>query len=217
MGSYEILQYLHPSAFAAFFSLFNKIWLNACYPTQWRSTVVLSFLKSGRPTESVSSYRPIALTSCIAKVLEKVVAARMRRHMEAHTMLSPLQFRFCKMMSTQDAVLRVSRDIQKSLARKAHAVCVLFSLTKAYDTSRRYGIVREIHRLVFRVSMAYLVRNFLSDRKFRTKIGNSLSLEHTQEECVLQKSVVSCLLFAIAINGLPRAVPPCSEEFSLCG
>ena len=208
MVSYEMLRHLHPSAFAALLSLFNKIWLNACYPTQWRDAVVLSFLKPGKPADSVSSYRPIALTSCIAKVLEKVVAARMMRHMEAHTMLSPLQFGFRKMLSSQDAVLRVSRDIQESLARKEHTVCVLFDLTKAYDTTWLYGILREIHRLGFRGPMAYFVRNFLSDRKFRTKIGNSLSLEHTQEEGVPQGSVLSCLLFAIAINGLPSVVPP---------
>ena len=206
--SYEMLRHLHPSALSYLCHIYNAIWSTHSYPERWREAVVLSFPKPGKPTNELSSYRPIALTSCVAKVLEKIVNARLTRHLEANSLLSPLQFGFRKMLSTQDALLRVVTDIQGALDLKQHTVCVFFDLQKAYDTTWRYGILREIHQMGLRGHLAFFIQNFLRRRVFRAKVGNHISSVHTQDEGVPQGSVLSCTLFALAINGITRVAPP---------
>ena len=206
--TYEMLRHLHTTAKIFLLTIYNKIYSSGQYPDKWRTAIVLSFPKPGKPPDDMSSYRPIALTSCVGKTLEKIISARIMRHLEARSLLSPLQYGYRKMLSTQDALIRVQRDLQEALTRREHSVCVFFDLKKAYDTTWRFGILKEMHRMGFRGHLAHFVRNFLADRKFYTRIGNKLSTQHTQEEGVPQGSVLSCILFAIAINGITSVVPP---------
>lgn len=43
----------------------------------------MPLLKSGRPADDLSSYRPISLTSCLGKQLERMVLRRLNYHLEA--------------------------------------------------------------------------------------------------------------------------------------
>ena len=45
------------------------------------------------------------------------------------------------------------------------------------------------------------------------KIGSTFSDEYIQHEGVPQGSVLSCTLFALAVNGLPSSVPDGVESF----
>ena len=153
----------------------------------------------------MSSYRPIALTSCVGKTLEKIISARIMRYLEARFLLSQLQYGYRKMLSTQDALIRVHRDLQEALTRIC--ICIFFDLKKTYGTTWRFGIMKEMHRMEFRGHLAHFVRTFLSARKFCTRIGNKLSTQHTQEEGVPEVSVLSCILFDTAINGITSVVP----------
>ena len=49
------------------------------------------------------------------------------------------------------------------------------------------------------------IKNILTERKFRVKVGNTLSTPFVQENGVPQGSVLSVTLFAIAINGVIAA------------
>lgn len=89
---------------------------------------MLSFPKLGKPIDELFNYRPIALTSCMTKVLEKIVNVGLIGHLEADSLISPLKLNFRKMLSTQDALQRVGADIQDALSRKQHTVCVFFDM-----------------------------------------------------------------------------------------
>ncbi|GFT69171.1 RNase H domain-containing protein [Trichonephila clavipes] len=45
--------------------LFNRIWREQVYPTQWQEAIVIPILKPGKDPKNLLSYRPIALTSCL--------------------------------------------------------------------------------------------------------------------------------------------------------
>ncbi|GFU51046.1 reverse transcriptase domain-containing protein [Trichonephila clavipes] len=44
------------------------------YPTQWQEAKVIPILKPGKDPKNPLSYRPIALTSCLCKTLERMAA-----------------------------------------------------------------------------------------------------------------------------------------------
>jgi hypothetical protein len=44
----------------------------------WRDTVIVHIFKPGKPEGQQDSYRPITLTSCLAKVMERMVGKRLQ-------------------------------------------------------------------------------------------------------------------------------------------
>ena len=94
-----------------------------------------------------------------------------------------------------------------SFSRRDSTVAVFFDLEKAYDTTWRYGILRSLHEAGIRGPLAWFIKNFLSERKFKTRIGNEYSDYFVQEQGVPQGSVLSCSLFIVAINRILQSLP----------
>ena len=61
----------------------------------------------------------------------------------------------------------------------------------------------ELHSTALCGPLTRFIQNFLSSRTFRVKVGNSLSDSFPQVEGI----VLSCTLFALAINGLATHMP----------
>jgi hypothetical protein len=57
---------------------FNKFWRERVGPQTWKDAVIVPILKPGKPEGQLDSYRPIALTSCLAKVIERMVGKRLQ-------------------------------------------------------------------------------------------------------------------------------------------
>ena len=78
-------------------------------PQAWRTATIIPFSKKENDPQAVSSYRPIALTSTIGKMLERLIVNRLSWWMEAKSPLSPMQARFRKRRYTTDQCLRLSQ------------------------------------------------------------------------------------------------------------
>ena len=139
--------------------------------------------------------------------MEKIVNIRLMNHIEANSLLSPYQYDFRKMRSAPDSLIRLSSDIAEALAERQQLVCVFFDMEKAYDTTWRYGILKAVYECGIRGHLAYFIVNFLRNRQFRVKVVNTYSSVHLQEEGVPQGSVLSCCLFALAINEITTCLP----------
>ena len=137
---YPMLRHLHPTAMEFLLFIYNQVWLGNNYREQWQRAVVLAFHKPGKPAKLPSSYRPIALTSAVAKLLEKIINIRLVNHLESNRLLSPCQFGFRKMRSAQDALLCFSSNVANAISRGEHVVGIFFDMEKAYDYTWRYGI-----------------------------------------------------------------------------
>ncbi|GFR29576.1 putative RNA-directed DNA polymerase from transposon X-element [Trichonephila clavata] len=75
-----MLRHLSESSILSLLLLFNRIWETQVFPTQWCHVHVLPFPKLGKDPTSVNNYRPIALTSCLSKLMERIVSARLMSH-----------------------------------------------------------------------------------------------------------------------------------------
>jgi len=204
---YEMIKHLPTSGTEFLLRIYNRVWNEASFPALWRRATLLPFLKPGKPVSDPTSYRPIALTSCTCKLLEKIINNRLIYVLETNNCLSPIQYGFRKMRSTEDVLVRLQTSILDAFASNKHLVGIFFDISKAYDTTWKYGIMQQIHEFGIRGKLAYFIRNFLSDREFRVKILDTYSRIHRQEEGVPQGSVLSCTLFAVAINGLAGCLP----------
>lgn len=207
MISYKMVKHSHITCRKFLLAIINRIWKMKEYPSQWRSSIVLSFLKPQKTPTEESSYRPVSLTSCVGKIMEKIVNIRLVMVLESRKLIPPFQFGFRRMQGTMDSLTKVTSDILKTLNQKQSVLCVSFDMEKAYDTTWRYGILKTLHRFGLRGELPIFIQQFLTNRTFKTKIGSSISTEHRLQQGVPQGSVLSCSLFSVALNEILSKVP----------
>ena len=203
--SYEMLRHLPKSALVFFIQMINHIWFNHDFPQQWRSALVLPFPKPGKDPTKAGNYRPIALTSCLCKIMEKMVNKRLMYILEPH--LSDYQCAFRRMRSSIDPVILLDSEIKLNFKEKQHTAAVFFDLQKAYDTTWRYGILRALRSYGVQGHMLHFVKNFLAERNFSVQLQEVRSARFEQEEGVPQGATLSCSLFLAAINGIKDILP----------
>ncbi len=92
---YLLLKHLPPSSLTFLLALFNRLWTKGDFPPSWREAFIFPFVKPGKSGSLPNDYRPIALTSCLCKLLERMVNFRLMWHLESNNPLSPCQFGFC--------------------------------------------------------------------------------------------------------------------------
>ena len=204
---YEMISHLEERSLAFLLDLYNRIYREGTVPLTWKEAIIIPIPKPGKDPAMVGNYRPISLTSCVCKLLEKMVNLRLIWFLETKNILSPYQFGFRKMRSTTDALVRLETAIHKCFEEKHHMLAVFFDLEKAYDTTWKHGILMKLHAIGLRGALPNFIRDFLKDRKFRVRVGSSLSDPEVQLEGVPQGSVISVTLFALAINDIVQVVP----------
>jgi hypothetical protein len=96
-------------------------------------------------------------------------------------------------------------------------VTVFFDLEKAYDTTWRYGILRDLHDMGLRGNLPIFVSNFLTERQFKVRLGSTYSNLHDQENGVPQGSILSVTLFSIKINSFNKSTQERYRGLFVCG
>ncbi|GFT61589.1 putative RNA-directed DNA polymerase from transposon BS [Trichonephila clavipes] len=84
------------------FFVYSTEFGRALLSLQLEEATVIPILKPGKVATDPLSYRPIALTSCFCKTLERMVNTRLVYVLEKEKCISPLQSGFRKGRSTLD-------------------------------------------------------------------------------------------------------------------
>ena len=204
---YIMLKNLAPSCTALLLHIFNTIFLNDVFPQRWREAILVPILKPDKPPKSVNSYRPIAMTSCVCKLLEKILNFRLVYQLESVNFFSQYQYGFRKNRSTVDSLSKLQSDIYNSFSLKNHLIAVFFDLEKAYDCTWRHHILKTVEEIGIKGHLSRYIQNFLSSRTFKVKVKSTLSETFDQSQGVPQGSVMSVTLFGIAINDIIAELP----------
>src|SRR5207253_5644723 len=85
---YQMMKHLPPDAKEYLLSLYNRIWTEGVIPRDWKEATVLPILKPGKDPTDSSSYRPIALTSGLCKVLERMINTPLAWQLESSGILA---------------------------------------------------------------------------------------------------------------------------------
>ena len=219
---YQMLKHLPPKSLHALLDIFNDMWETGKFPESWELATVIPIPKPGKDHAEPNSYRPIALTSCLCKTLERMINVRLVCYLESNNLISPVQSGFRSERSTNDNLVRLETFIRDAFVAKEHVVAVLFDLEKAYDTTWRHGIMRDLHDLGIRGRLATFIENFLADRWIQVRVGSTLSEKFDQAQGIPQGSILSTTLFNIKINSIMDCLDPKTDgslyvdDFCMC-
>ena len=203
---YEILRHLPNDTLQILLEIINDIWKSETFPESWREALIISIPKPGKDHFNPINYRPIALTSCICKTVERMVNERLVWYLEKNGLLAKEQCGYRANRSTVDHLVRLETFIRDAFIQDQHLVAVFFDLQKAYDTTWKHGILEDLYNMGLRGHLPTFIGNFLSDRVFQVSLGILLSDRFEQEEGVPQGAILSTTLFNVKVNDIVKQI-----------
>ena len=188
-------------------------------PQQWRVAVVVPLLKKGKPANEPSSYRPVALTSMLARTCEKIVSARITRYIPTSR-----QFGFRKNHTCHMAVsglidkaraglgpLRLPNHVTDGknaglLYQKGWVVAVDF--TDAFARVTRSAVLRRCRSLGVPEWALRFLAAFLIDRSIRVRHDGCLGRVCRLQRGVPQGTILGPLLWNAVMSELLAQLDP---------
>jgi hypothetical protein len=191
---------LPESALETLLAIFNDTWLTGNFPPGWSQATIIPIPKPGKDSTDPGNYRPIALTSCVCRTFERLVNDRIVWYLETNNILTEYQSGFRKQRSAIDHLVHLESFIRESFVRRERVVSVFFDLEKAYNTTWKYGILRDLHEAGLRGRLPEFISYFLANSLFRVRVGSCLSDAYNQQMGVPQGSILSVTLFFFKIK-----------------
>ena len=225
----EMLRHIGPAAKQELLRLVNLSWATGVVPKEWRTATVIPIPKAGKDHKLLANHRPIALTSNISKLAERMILARLQHLTQSRDMLPPEQVGFRAGRSVEDNIGRLVQEVQdgwqrprtskKTAERRAHGTTAQKHVLVAFDFARAYDVVD--HRLLqaslidqgIPLCLTRWVWQWLRDRRVRVEVNGALSEERIFRAGLPQGSVLSPSLFVLWAAPLAqalRSVPRCS-------
>ena len=102
--AYPMLKHLARSGMDLLLYIFNLFWSSHSFPSIWKTSSIIPIHKMGKPLDSLASFRPICLTSCVSKLIERIILSHLLFFLESNSILCPRQaglhlIKFCTFLS----------------------------------------------------------------------------------------------------------------------
>ncbi|KAM7296074.1 hypothetical protein ISCGN_021271 [Ixodes scapularis] len=188
----------------------NAIWVSGELPQAWKHSIVVPIPKGNKVRNTIKNFRPISLTSCVCKTMERMVLARLDWYLENSNAFHPAQTGFRTGLGTQDSLALISHHIIRTKGRRQNHACtfVAVDVSRAFDSVPHSSIMTAAVSLGISGRALNFIRSFLANRTFSVATGREA--EQTQPKPnrlgVPQGSVLSPTLFNIVMAALPHAL-----------
>lgn len=172
----------------------------------WRKNCILPTHKNGKCTYDVKSYRPLCLTSCLCKIVERVVLARFIRFAPSH----PWQLGYKKHRSCGDSVGILVAEAERATANGNGLATLFLDLSAAFDrVPIELAIAAALdapdvpveHMSEYLTCVRWL-NGFLHGRRNHVRCGDFLSEPLTSKQGLPQGTVLGPQLWSVFANRL---------------
>ncbi|KAF6516142.1 hypothetical protein HZS61_004883 [Fusarium oxysporum f. sp. conglutinans] len=173
--------------------LFQVCLRTSYHPANFKDTILVMVRKSGKPVNLPTSWRPLALLSCLGKVLEKIVASRMQEALKAKPELLPArQFGW---RTTSEALEYMLDKVYSAWAMGKSVTIMGLDISGAYDNVWRQALLQTLADKGFPPWIVEMIRSFLSDRTASFHLPGIVSERFDLNTGVPQGSPLSPILF----------------------
>ncbi|KAH9368214.1 hypothetical protein HPB48_009563 [Haemaphysalis longicornis] len=140
--TYTALRNLPDNAKEFLLQIFNQAWHSGSLPSSWTSSLITMIPKPGKPP-SIANLRPISLTSCVGKTLERTALTRISEFLEKRDFFPDSLIGFRRRVGAQDMFLLLQHTFLSSTTTQIHALSYQAAIEQAkklFDLGTRLGI-----------------------------------------------------------------------------
>ena len=178
---------------------FNKSMSMGVIPMSLKSAIVTPVYKGG-PREHAKNYRPIALTSVLSKVMERVITDKLTEYLEENNYMSDRQHGFTIGRSTLSQLIVHYEELVEGLSGGNCNVDIVYTdLSKAFDKADIGSILHALRSLGIGGKLGVWIYSFLYGRTQKVRLDGFESLIAAIKSGVPQGSVLGPILFIILL------------------
>ncbi len=179
-----------------FTSIFNESLATSVIPTSFKKSVIIPVPKNSKPS-CLNDYRPVALTSTVMKVFERLLKKHICSSIPAT--LDPLQFAYRPNRSTDDAISQVLHSSLTHIdSKNGNYVRLLFiDYSSTFNTIVPTKLAVKLSDLGLNTSLCDWIQDFLTGRPQVVKMGQFTSNSITLNVGAPQGCVLSPLLYSL--------------------
>lgn len=197
--TYSIISKLPQKTREILLNIFNEMFMTSCYPESWRDTLIRFIPKGG------GDYRPISLTSCVTKLFERMVQARLEHLSESNQWIPDFQFGFRRGRSSNSAAAVLVSDICRAFGRGESLLALALDIKGAFNSIIPQRVIQEL----MKVEAPPRIINFIGFLFSRRNLYFSLGGEAPRISGVgvPQGGVLSPMLFSFALKSVGDLLP----------
>ena len=128
----------------------------------------------------------ISLTSCVGKLMERMINTRLARHLEKNNIITPTQVGFWQHCCPEHQVTYIAQKTENGFQDKKHTLTVWVDMDKVYKVWKdglhlklqKSGVTRYIYQWIYQ---------YLTKRKARVQVNQTYTYSLLQEDTERRK------------------------------
>ena len=200
----KLLKYVYISIKSFLLKLFNSSLEHGYYPESFEIALITMLHKRGKPKNKALSYRPLSPTSCIGKILEKLLTSRIKKWAANHKIFNLQQNGFRKSRCTNDNLFKLTQSIRQNFNKSMISTAVFFDVEKAFDQVWHKGRLSKLFELGLDINLFKWIKSFLQNRGLTIKLNDIFSELLRPIYGVPQGSLLSPILFILYASDIPQ-------------
>ena len=175
-------------------------------PSDWKMANVIAIYKGKGGSDSACNYRPISVTNCFGKMLEKIIFKHLHNYIHQNNILTDDQSGFRHKDSTVNQLLIIYDDIMKNLDIGKNVRFIFCDVSKAFDRVWHSGFLYKLRKYGIKDKLLNWFRSYLSDRKQRVCMDGYNSTWNFINAGVPHGSILGQYLFLLFVNDIVDVV-----------
>ena len=197
---FEILSELPIKFKLLLLDIFNQMYENNSFPTEWKKSYV-HFIPKGNGTK----FRPISLTSCACKLFESMVKNRMQWWAEVNNLIPSSQHGFRKGHSCADNLSNLSLKVQEAFMEKKQVLAAFIDVRGAFPNVQIQKLLNMLASKGFPARLLLFINFIMYEREAFTAARDDEP--QLMYKGVPQGGVLSPLLYILYVSDIVENLP----------
>lgn len=185
--------------------IMNKSIKTGEIPAIWKEAIITPIFKGGLK-QLPCNYRPVSLTSQLAKLLERIIRWYLIKYLELNDAFPESQHGFREWRSTVSQLLEHYDEIIDALEKNANIDIIMLDFSKAFDKINISTLLLKLKVLGIGGNIAKWIANFLIDRKQKVVVNKQSSDWSKVKSGVPQGTILAALLFLVYIADIGNEI-----------